>query len=120
MEWGTFQTDGWSSPTVRVARTFRERFNGLRPRPSGQGILLPGRSVHGFGMKERLLVVGLDDGARVIGVRILFPRRFAAIPGAHHILELPIEQKAPRQGAVLTWVGGGSPDCLRNTDRQPR
>ena len=120
MEWGTFESDGWSSPTVGVARTFRERLAGLRPRSSGHGILMPGRSVHGFGMKEPLLIVGLDGEARVIKVRILRPGRLAAIRNARHILELPIDRKAPRHGAVLTWVGGGPPDCLRNTDRQPR
>ena len=120
MEWGTFVSDGWSSPIVHVANTFRQRFTGLRPYSSGQGILIPGRSVHGFGMKEPLLIVGLDDESRVVDLRVLFPGRLAVFRGARHVLELPIDREAPRRGAVLTWVGGRSPDCLRNADRQPR
>lgn len=118
MEWGTFATDGWSSPPVWVARTFRQQWKGLTPRAAGQGMLIRGRSVHGFGMRESLLVVGLDDRRCVIGSRILFPRRVVWIRRAKHILELEVGLPPP-QGAVLTWVGGGSSDSLRNTHRQP-
>lgn len=74
--------------------------------------------MHGFGMKEPLLIVGLDARGRILGIRILLPRRFAFVSGARHILELPIDVEVLAEGAVLTWVGGGSSDSLRNTDRQ--
>ena len=118
MPWGTFSCNDWSSPQVRVADTFYQRWKGLRPRPAGQGLLMRGRSVHGFGMKEPLFIVGLDAQGRVVGIRILFARRFAFVRGARHLLELPIDAEVPPRGAVLTWVGGGSPDSLRNTHRQ--
>ena len=118
MPWGAFLYNDWTSPPVLFADTFYQRWKGLRPRPAGQGLLMRGRSVHGFGMKEPLFIVGLDAGGRVVGVRVLFPRRFASIPGARHILELPIDAEVPPQSVVLTWVGGGSPDSLRNSNRQ--
>jgi hypothetical protein len=116
--WGTFVDKDWSSPPVLLADTFYQRWKGLRPRPAGQGLLIRARSVHGFGMKEPLLIVGLDALGGVLGIRILFPRRFAFVPGARQILELPIDVEVPAEGAVLTWVGGGPTDSLRNTHRQ--
>ena len=82
-------------------------------------MLIKGGSVHGFGMREPLLAVGLDDRTRVVGFRVLFPRRVVWIRGATQILELPVETMPPPHGAVLTWDRGGSPDSVRNTHRQP-
>ena len=82
-------------------------------------MLITGRSVHGFGMREPLLAIGLDDRTKVVGFRVLFPRRVVWIRGATRILELPVEARPPPHGAVLTWDRGGSPDFVRNTHRQP-
>jgi hypothetical protein len=119
VQWGTFTTAGWSSPPVWVAQSFLQRWKGLRPTADGLGMLIRGRSVHGFGMKEPLHVVGLNARRCVVGVRILHPRHLAIVRGARHILELPIDGEPPPAGAVLTWARGGSPDLVRNTNRQP-
>jgi uncharacterized membrane protein (UPF0127 family) len=120
VEVGEFVGDGWSSGTVVVARTFLQRWRGLRPRTEGSGMVFRTRSVHGFGMKEPLLVIGLDAQGRVTQTRILRPRSGLFLTGARHILELPLDREPPPVDAVLTWVDAGSVDSLRHTDRQSR
>ena len=83
-------------------------------------MLIPGPSVHGIGMKEPLLVVGLDAGERVVGLGTLLPGRVVWIRGAKQIVELPAGLLPPPEGVVLTWVSGGSSDSVRNTNRQSR
>jgi len=119
MEWGTFTIGGWSSPTVLVAGTFLERLQGLRYRSEGYGMLIRGGSVHGFGMRKPLLAIGLDGRRRVVGFRILHPRRVVWIRGAREVVELPIGPLPPPPGVVLTWESGGSADLVRNTHRKP-
>ena len=75
MEWGTFATDGWESESVWVASTFLERLKGLRASDGDHGMLIKGQSVHGFGMREPLLAIGLDERRTVVGFRVLFPHR---------------------------------------------
>ena len=118
MEWGTFVTDGWSSGSVWVAGTFLERLTGLRHRGGDHGMLIKGQSVHGFGMREPLLVVGLDERRTVVRFRVLFPYRVVWIRPAVEILELPVGREPPPAGAVLTWERGGPADLVRNTHRQ--
>ena len=121
MESGAFHGAGWQSGPVLIATSFRQRWKGLKPRANGNGMLIPGRSVHSWGMKDPLLIIGLDAQRCVVGFRALLPRRFACMPGASHILELPAEHMPPPHGSVLTWVDDGhrSLDPLRNPDRQP-
>ena len=118
MEWGTFNSGRWSSPPVKVAISFLQQWKGLRPTADGLGMLIRGRSVHGFGMKESLHVVGLNAQRCVVGVRILRPRHLAIVRGARHILELPIDGEPPPLGVVLTWERGGPADLVRNTHRK--
>jgi uncharacterized membrane protein (UPF0127 family) len=118
MEWGTFTTGGWFSPAVLVAGTFLERLKGLRHRSEGYGMLIEGQSVHGFGMREPLLAIGLDRGRRVVGFRVLHPHRVVWIRGAREIVELPIGSLPPPQGVVLTWERGGPADLVRNSHRK--
>jgi hypothetical protein len=92
---------GWRSGPLLVARTHRERFRGLRPRPRGRGLLLAGRSVHGRGMREGLRVVSLDAAGRVRRVALLRPRGVFVDRGARWILELPLESGAPAEGTAL-------------------
>ena len=82
--------------------------------------MIDGRSVHGFGMKEPLLVVGLDAQRGVVGFRTMPPCRVVCFARAVQILELPAGQPPPAQGAVLSWVRGGTADPLRNADRKSR
>lgn len=83
-------------------------------------MLIDGRSVHGFGMTEPLLVVGLDGQRRVVGFRTLGPRRIIRFVRAVQILELPAGQQPPPEGAILSWVRGGKADPLRNAHRKSR
>lgn len=115
MEWGTLAGGDWTSPRIFVADTFLRRWLGLRPRPGGMGILIAGRSVHGLGMKEPLVVVGLDARGCVIGTGNLLPRRIMWFKGAAQILELPSGQEPPPEGAVLSWVRGGTVDSDRKS-----
>jgi hypothetical protein len=82
-------------------------------------MLIRGRSVHGFGMKEPLLAIGLDKWRRPVGFRVLYPRRIVLIRRAHEIVELPIGSRPPPQGVVLTWEHGGSTGSMCNTHREP-
>lgn len=92
---------GWRSGPLLVARTFRRRRRGLRPRSGGWGLLLAARSVHGFGMREALRVVSLDCRGRVRRVATLRPRRVFWDRGACWILELPVGRPLPPVGAAL-------------------
>lgn len=118
MECGAFRCDGWESGPVLMTHSFVERFIGLRASDGDHGMLIRGRSVHGFGMREPLLAIGLDGGRRVVGFRVLFPHRVVWIRRAKEILELPVGRQPPPVGAVLTWERGGSADLVRNTHRQ--
>ena len=119
MESGTFRCDGWESGPVLIASSFRDRWKGLKPLTGGKGLLLRGGSVHGFGMREPLQVVGLDAGGCVLRSRALLPRGLVVIRGARYMLELPCDRQLPPHGGVLTWVRAGSADPLRNSHRQP-
>jgi len=119
VERGAFHCGEWASGPVWIAHTFFERLTGLRFSSDGYGMLIGGRSVHSFGLREPLLVIGLGQGRTVIGHRILTPHRVVWIPRAREMLELPLSVLPPLQGAVLTWARGGSTDPVRNTHRQP-
>lgn len=105
---------------MAVARSFRQRWRGLAPRPQTCGLLLPGRSVHTFTMKEPLLVVALDGDGRVVVHRRMPPRRIFSHRLARHMLELHHQHLPPPVGVVLTWQGAGTADPLRHPHRQPR
>lgn len=92
---------GWRSGPLLVARTRRERWRGLRPRPRGRGLLLAGRSVHGFGMEESLQVISLDAAGWVRRVTEMRPRGIFVDRRARWILELPLESGAPAEGTAL-------------------
>jgi uncharacterized membrane protein (UPF0127 family) len=117
---GEFRSNGWSSGPVAVAVTFKDRWRGLRPSPADFGLLLKTRSVHSFGMKRDLLLIGLDARGTVIDTRTLRPGRIVTLPTVVFILELNGDRSPPRTGSVLTWHGAGSTDPLRHSDRQPR
>lgn len=89
---------------VAVARTFRERARGLVGR--GGGLLLPGRSVHGIGMRRPVWAVGLDGAGMVVAVALLRPGRVVTFPRpVVAVLELPASAVPPRPGDT---VGGAA------------
>ncbi len=95
------EEDGWTSPPTLLARTRRERLEGLRPAGS-HGLIIETRSVHGFGMHHDLTVLGLDAAGVVVEVRTLRRRHIVTMPDAMWIVELPSGSTAPVVGARLT------------------
>lgn len=95
--------DGYGD--IPVARTFRERWRGLRGSPPDAALLLRARSVHGFGMERPLLVVGLDDTMTVIGAKELAPRRVVTFLRGRWVLELPKGSRPPERGTRLSLHG---------------
>jgi len=94
----------WRSPPVAVATTAAERRRGLRPRAEGRGLLLRGRVVHGFGMKENVLVVAVLPGGVVGSASVLCPRHLLVVDTGRWVLELPADHPRPPPGARLTGV----------------
>jgi hypothetical protein len=79
----------WSIPAC-LASSFTDRFFGNRRAPRGAAVVLQRtRSVHSFGQREPIEVVGLDSEMRVVAIRTLRPNRIALILAATTIVELP-------------------------------
>jgi hypothetical protein len=95
----------WVSGDVLVARSFRDRWWGLRRRADHTSLLLPGVSVHGFGMNRPLTVVALDHSWRVITVRRLSRRGLVVVRDAAWMLEQPLHHPVPEPGQYLSRVG---------------
>jgi uncharacterized membrane protein (UPF0127 family) len=78
---------------VPVAHSARARLMGLALLDRGEagaGLLLPRcSSVHTFGMRFPLLVVFLDVRRQPLALRLVQPRRFAAVRSAAAVLEIP-------------------------------
>jgi hypothetical protein len=101
---------GLSSPGWQVsgflARTFLDRLLGLRRAPPGSALVMRARSVHGFGMRHPIPVVGLDEEMRVVSTRTLRPNRVMVIPSARILVELPSRQPVPRIGDRVEVTSG--------------
>ncbi len=79
---------GWSMNAV-LARSFLDRLFGTFRAPRGTPVLLRTRSVHTFGQRRPLSVVGIDASLTVVDVRFVPPNRVVVMPGARMILEVP-------------------------------
>lgn len=86
---------------MEVARSFHQRWRGLKALPPGSALLLRTRSVHGFGMRHPFLAVALDDRLQVITSRVVRPDHIAWFPGARLVLEMSAGTEPPPHGAVL-------------------
>lgn len=115
--------------TVEVPEGSRERRRGLSHRiglKRNHGMLFRRcRSVHTFGMRFPLKVVGLDRELRVVRVWVVGPRRLI-LPraGIRHILECapdsdvqPGDRFVPQMGRGLSAAGGKRPAALRPSRR---
>lgn len=103
-----FHGAGWRSGAVLVAETFWERLRGLIARPPDTAMLVPGRSVHGFGMRRPCQVVAIDRDGVVVSSTILRPGTVVRVPAARWMLELPTSAPPPPVGGVLAWpIPGG-------------
>lgn len=101
----TLHAKGWSSGRVDLARTFTDRLLGLRRSEAG-AVLLRARSVHGLGLSQPFLAVGLTSDLRVKKVRDVFPGQFARFPGCALVLELPMGATPPFPGWTLEMQVG--------------
>jgi hypothetical protein len=90
-------TADWAA-TGYLARTFADRLLGVRRVPDGTTVVLPVASVHGFGRRRALQVVGLDEASRVVALKTLEPNRIVVIPRARMIIETPIGGPLPALG----------------------
>ena len=63
---------------------------GIKRIPPGLGVVIPGRSVHGFGMRQILAVVGVDRTGSVVDVRLLSPNDVVTIDHAVAMIEVPL------------------------------
>lgn len=52
-------------------------------------MVVSGRSVHGFSLRQAMWVFGIDDQGRDIGGRMLRPMRVVRFAGASAIVEFP-------------------------------
>ena len=97
----TLVTEGWASYRVFAARSFLEKWRGVKGLPDGSRLLLATRSVHGFGLKSPLLVAAIGGDMKVSDVQVLEPGRVLFYPRARFILEMPIDGTLPPVGSVL-------------------
>ncbi|MFO7548410.1 MAG: hypothetical protein R6X29_06025 [Acidimicrobiia bacterium] len=93
---------GWSSGPVGEAIGFRGRLRGIHGVPEGFGVLLPVRSVHGFGLDRAIRAVALGAGREVLMVTELAPGGVVTVRGGRWMLELPLQRVPPEVGRRLT------------------
>jgi hypothetical protein len=97
MQQVALSTADWAA-TGYFARTFADRLLGVWRVPEGSTVVLPVSSVHGFGRRRPLDVVGLDAARRVVAVKTLEPNRIIVMPGARIIIEAPQGEPLPALG----------------------
>ena len=105
MEQVGLSSPGWQMSGY-LARTFLDRFLGLRRAPPGSALVMRARSVHGLGMPHPIAVIGLDADLRVVSTRTLRPNRVVVIPSARILVELPPSQPMPRIGDQMEVSSG--------------
>jgi len=105
MERVRLSTEDWKVSGY-MARTLADRFLGVRRAPPGSVVVIPARSVHGFGLGQPLEVVGLDAGMRVVATVTLRPNRIVVFPAASLIVELPSGRPVPEPGDLVEVTGG--------------
>jgi len=87
----------WAT-TGYLAQTFNDRLFGVWRVPAGSAVVLPVTSVHSFGRRQPLDLVGVDAGMRVVATMTLEPNRVKVIPSARMIVELPAGGPLPDVG----------------------
>lgn len=98
-------TEGWSTP-AHLARSFLDRWRGIKRVAGPFPLLLRTRSVHGLGLDAPIIVAPIDAGLKVGKIRILQPGRFITFPRARYVLEMPLGSKPPPLGSTLEMRHG--------------
>ncbi|MEE8405658.1 MAG: hypothetical protein V3S32_00745 [Acidimicrobiia bacterium] len=86
---------------ISEARTFRQRWRGLKGLPPGASVLIKTSSVHGFAVGTPFRAVGLTARFKVAATQVVKPGRIAKFPGCRYVLELPLGAEAPEPGVIL-------------------
>ncbi|MBW3667322.1 MAG: hypothetical protein KY394_06985 [Actinobacteria bacterium] len=102
----TLVTEGWAAGRVFAARSFLDRWRGVKRLPDGSRLLLAARWVHGFGLRDPLVVAAIDAEMKVAEVRILRRGRLLSFPQARFLLEMPTGATPPPVGSVLEMRRG--------------
>ncbi|MGH8950332.1 MAG: hypothetical protein ACRDX9_02795 [Acidimicrobiia bacterium] len=105
MERVGLSTGEWSVEGV-MARTFGDRLLGVWRAPEGSAVVIATRSVHNFGRRRPLVVVGLDAGMRVVETKTLRPNRLVAFRSARIVIELPVGSPVPSKGDLVELTSG--------------
>jgi uncharacterized membrane protein (UPF0127 family) len=95
----------WAT-TGYLARTFTDRLFGVWRAPAGSAVVLPVTSVHSFGRRHPLDLVGVDAGMRVVVTTTLKPNRVKVIASARMIVELPAGSALPKVGERIEISDG--------------
>ena len=95
----------WAT-TGYMARTFSDRLLGVWRVPAGSAVILPVTSVHSFGRRRSLDLVGIDAGMRVVATMTLPPNRVTVVPLARMIVELPAGSPLPEVGDQIEITDG--------------
>lgn len=101
MERITLAAEGWPAQQAFLATSFLERWRGTKPLPEGASLLLRTSSVHGFGLRDPLLLVAIDERMEVSAVEKLEPGAIAWFWRARFIIEMPVSTRPPTLGARL-------------------
>lgn len=73
-----------------VAETFIDRLFGLhRFSQPPAALIVPGNSVHGFGLRSPIWVTGIDEHGRGTSPTVLGPGRIVRFRGASAVVEMP-------------------------------
>ncbi len=94
----------WRSGPVLVARSFMERWQGLRTHPAGRAMVLRTRSVTTMGMQRPIVWMALDRSKTIIGAGVARPGRIVFIRGAEHIVEFAVGRDLPPVGTSVSIV----------------
>lgn len=94
--------------SIRASRatSFLDRLLGLRSPASRPSLVIQASSVHTFGMKTPIAVVGLDARMRVIGARQVPPGRVVWFRRARYMLEMPFGASLPESGTLIRLGDG--------------
>jgi uncharacterized membrane protein (UPF0127 family) len=95
----------WAT-TGYLAQTFTDRLLGVWRAPAGSAVVLTVTSVHSFGRRHALDLVGVDAGMRVVATTTLQPNRVKVIASARMIVELPAGGPLPDVGDQIEISDG--------------
>jgi hypothetical protein len=96
-EWGA---------TGYLAQTFTDRLLGVRRAPIDSVVVLSATTVHSFGLRRSLDLIGVDDQMRVVATMPLPPNRVRVISSARLIVEVPAGGPLPEIGEEIEITYG--------------